>query len=111
MESLAVLGGPLWFRLGDRDLGTHLERTRLLRAGLSLSEVTARFCDAWGIAHQVVPMSDQTVPTLVQTEEGELPFQEYFVLHRCRPRVNGFCFSGVEQAKPARGVPNLQNVN
>ena len=98
------LGGPGWFNLGDKDLGTHLERTRRLKAGESLSRVTREFCKAWGIKHTVLPMSDQPVRTMVETEEGELAFQEYFVHRRCEPRVKGFRFEGVETAEPAPGA-------
>lgn len=104
MENLERLGGPTWFRLGDKDLATHLERTRLLKAGRPLSTVTARFCTAWGVGPTVLPMSDQVVRTMVLTDEGELAFQEYFVARRCEPHVSGFRFEGVESALPAPGV-------
>ena len=104
IENLAELGGPAWFRLGDKDLGTHLERTRLLAAGMTLSEITSRFCQSWGIRQEVYPASDDRMPTYVDTEEGEMPFQEYFVKRRCQPRVKGFRFENVEQARPAPGV-------
>jgi LPPG:FO 2-phospho-L-lactate transferase len=104
LETLGLLGGPTWFRLGDRDLGLHLERTRRLRAGQSLSRITRDFCRAWGIGATVLPMSDDPVPTWINTDEGELPFQEYFVHRQCRPHVTGFRFAGVDQAAPAPGV-------
>ncbi len=104
IENAARLGGPDWFRLGDRDLGTHLERTRRLRAGEPLSAITRDFCRAWGIEHTILPMSDDPVPTVVETEEGELPFQEYFVHRKTEPAVKGFRFPGVERAQPAPGV-------
>ncbi|MCC6299943.1 MAG: 2-phospho-L-lactate transferase [Anaerolineales bacterium] len=100
IENASKLGGLDWFRLGDRDLGTHLERTRRLKAGDPLSEITRDFCKAWGIQHTVLPMSDQPIRTMVDTDEGELPFQEYFVHRRCEPRVKGFRFEGVEAAEP-----------
>ena len=103
------MGGPTWFRLGDRDLGLHLERTRRLRAGQALSQVTYEFCKSWGIHPRVLPMSDDSVPTSVYTEEGELTFQEYFVRRQCHPRVTGFHFTGVEQAHPAPGVLDSLN--
>lgn len=106
LESLAELGGPVWFRLGDRDLGTHLERTRLLRQGLTLSQITERFCEAWKIEARILPMSDDPVSTAVYTDEGKLPFQEYFVRRQCRPKVTGFEFRGAENALPAPGVIN-----
>jgi LPPG:FO 2-phospho-L-lactate transferase len=100
----AQLGGPTWFRLGDRDLGIHMERTRLLKEGFSLSQVTIRFCRALNIEVKVIPATDQPVPTWVQTADGELPFQEYFVRLRCEPAVQGFRLAGVETAQPAPGV-------
>ncbi len=103
-ENLARLGGPDWFRLGDQDLATHLERTRRLDSGRALSQITRDFCRAWGIAHTILPMTDQTVATIVNTEEGELGFQEYFVKRACEPRVKGFRFAGVESSEPAPGV-------
>ena len=101
---LEALGAPTWFRLGDRDLATHLERTRRLRAGETLSQVTAALCEAWGIQARVLPMSDQLIPTMVMTDEGELAFQEYFVARRCEPKVTGFRFENILQAAPAPGV-------
>jgi LPPG:FO 2-phospho-L-lactate transferase len=105
LEEINLLGGPTWFRLGDRDLGLHLERSRCLRQGETLSQITRRVCLLWGIHPQVIPMSDDSLPTSVYTmEEGELPFQEYFVHHQCRPHVTGFRFNNVENAHPAPGV-------
>lgn len=104
LESMEELGGPTWFRLGDRDLGTHLERTRLLAEGSSLSEVTAHFCRSWGIKFTVLPMSNSHIPTQVYTDRGKMAFQEYFVKYACQPQVSGFAFIGVETAQPAPGV-------
>lgn len=104
LEAAKALGAPGWFGLGDRDLGTHLERTRRLRGGDALSAITADFCRAWGIGPQVLPMSDDPVRTMVQTAAGELAFQNYFVELRCEPQVHGFRFAGIEAAQPAPGV-------
>lgn len=105
LETIGELGGPTWFRLGDHDLGLHLERTRRLKSGVSLSQFTQRVCQAWGIAATVVPMCNESVPTSVYTmEDGILPFQEYFVHRQCQPRVNGFLFNNIERASPAPGV-------
>jgi len=104
IENAKKLGGPSWFNLGDQDLGTHLERTRRLKAGESLSQIARGFCKAWGIEHVVLPMSDQPVRTIVDTDEGELAFQEYFVHRRCEPRVKGFRFDGADSAEPAPGA-------
>jgi len=104
IENAARLGGPAWFRLGDQDLGTHLERTRRMKEGQTLSKITEDFCKAWDIQSTILPMSDQPVRTMVETEEGDLAFQEYFVHRRCEPRVRGFRFEGAEAAEPAPGV-------
>ena len=104
IENAKRLGGPGWFNLGDQDLGTHLERTRRLKEGDTLSQITSDFRKAWGIEHTVLPMSDQPVRTMVDTDEGELAFQEYFVHRRCEPRVKGFRFEGVDSAEPAPGT-------
>jgi LPPG:FO 2-phospho-L-lactate transferase len=104
MQSLSELGGPDWFRLGDRDLGTHLKRTHLLQSGYRLSEITRHFCQAWGVGVRVLPMSDDPVSTWVESDEGDLPFQEYFVHQQCRPRVKGFRFDGIEKAEPTPGI-------
>ena len=105
LEYVQKLGGPGWFLLGDKDLATHLERTRLLGAGLLLSQITQIFCKTWGIRHLVLPMSNQPVRTIVNTVEyGELTFQEYFVHQNCKPKVQGFRFSGIESAQPTPGV-------
>ncbi|MBC8334229.1 MAG: 2-phospho-L-lactate transferase [Anaerolineales bacterium] len=104
-DNVAMLGGPDWFRLGDRDLGTHLERTRRLRNGDSLSQITNDFCKAWGVGHSILPMTDDSLHTIVNTEgQGELSFQEYFVHQGCEPTVTGFRFEGAENALPAPGV-------
>ncbi len=104
IQNASTLGGPGWFNLGDQDLGTHLERTRRLKAGQTLTQITHDFCKAWGVEHTILPMSDQPVRTIVETEEGDLAFQEYFVHRRCEPRVKGFRFDGVDVAEPAPGA-------
>ncbi len=104
-DAIAALGGPTWFRLGDRDLGTHLERTRRLLAGEKLSAVIRAFCEQWQITSQVLPMSDEPVSTYIVTAEGaRMPFQEYFVKLACAPVVQGFEFRGSERTMPAPGV-------
>lgn len=102
MDALERVGGETWFRLGDRDLATHVERTRRLGAGASLSEVTAYLCDQYGVRHPVVPMSDEPVRTVVRTaSEGELDFQHYFVRRRCEPAVSGLEYRGAATARPS----------
>jgi len=104
IENTSKLGGPDWFRLGDQDLGTHLERTRRLKEGNSLSQITRDFCKAWGVEYTVLPMSNQPVRTIVETDEGDLAFQEYFVHKRCEPRVKGFRFEGADRAEAVSGA-------
>jgi LPPG:FO 2-phospho-L-lactate transferase len=99
IANIEKLGGPSWFRLGDQDMATHIERTRRLKNGESLTQITKDFCKAWGIEHSILPMSDSPVRTMVDTDEGELAFQQYFVHRRCEPRVKGFRFDGVEVAE------------
>ena len=106
IANIERLGGQTWFRIGDQDSATHIERTRRMKAGQPLSQITRDFCKAWGIHHAVIPMSDNAVRTIVDTDEGELAFQEYFVHRRCEPRVKGFRFDGIESAKPAPGIVN-----
>lgn len=102
MDQLGALGGETWFRLGDRDLATHLRRTELLASGLTLSEVTAELCGRLGVECAVAPMADEPVRTVVQTDEGEeLAFQRYFVERRCEPRVRSVRFEGAACARPS----------
>lgn len=104
ITNIEKLGGPAWFRLGDQDIATHLERSRRLKEGQPLSSITREFCRAWGIQHTVLPMTDAPVRTMVNTDEGELAFQEYFVHRHCEPKVKGFRFDGIAEAEPAPGV-------
>jgi len=104
LSEIEKLGGPAWFSLGNRDLATHLERTRRLNNGEELSQVTADFCRSWGIEATVLPMSDDLVPTVVKTNQGDLSFQDYFVKLKCEPEVDGFLYQGAEIAQPAPGV-------
>jgi LPPG:FO 2-phospho-L-lactate transferase len=98
LDALERLGGETWFRLGDRDLATHVERTRRLKAGETLTEVTGALCAALNVGARLLPMTNDRLRTVVETDEGELAFQEYFVHQQCRPRVSGFIFEGEAQA-------------
>jgi len=100
MQMLERLGGDTWFRLGDRDLAIHLFRTQLLREkSLSLTQATQRLCQSLGIDAAVMPMCDQRVATMVQTADGDMPFQQYFVREQCQPVVCGFYFDGIKEAQ------------
>ena len=98
MAALEALGGETWFRLGDGDLATHVERTRRLAAGEALTDITCAFARSLGLRTTVLPMCDAPVRTIVQTSEGQLPFQRYFVERQCAPAVTGFVFDGAGDA-------------
>jgi LPPG:FO 2-phospho-L-lactate transferase len=104
MQALEALGGETWFRLGDGDLATHVERTRRLRAGETLSAITDDFRSRFGIAARLLPMSDNPVRTRLQTADGWLDFQDYFVRQHAAPVISGLAFAGVEAARPHRDI-------
>jgi len=100
LEAIGSVGGETWFRLGDKDLATHIERTRRLRGGEPLSSIIADFAKRFGIQAEIVPMCDEPVRTVVKTDGGDLPFQDWFVRLHCEPVVRAVRFAGVETAKP-----------
>src|SRR5258708_1337514 len=100
MMALEELGGETWFRLGDGDLATHVERTRRLKSGESLSAITDDFRRRLGIAARLLPMSDDPVRTRLRTPEGWLDFQDYFVRLRCAPVIDRLDFVGAATARP-----------
>jgi LPPG:FO 2-phospho-L-lactate transferase len=103
MAAMERLGGPAWFKLGDRDLATHIMRTQALSEGRNLSEVTGLLAQRLNIAHSISPMSDDAVRSIVQTDEGALAFQDYFVRRQCKPVFHGVTFDGVTEATPSAG--------
>jgi LPPG:FO 2-phospho-L-lactate transferase len=112
MEALGGLGGETWFRLGDRDLAMHVERTSALRGGTSLTDFTTATARRLGIAASILPMSDDRVETMVITADGALPFQRYFVGLQCAPAVKRLEFKGAERAKATSQVlAALRNPN
>ena len=104
LESLRRFGRETWFQIGDRDLATHLHRTRLLREGRTLSEVIDDIARAFGVRARLLPMSDDRVRTIVETEAGALPFQEYLVKRHANDGVRAVRFEGTDEARPAPGV-------
>jgi LPPG:FO 2-phospho-L-lactate transferase len=104
MAALEQLGGETWFRLGDADLATHIERTRRLAEGESLSAIADDFRRRLGVRARIIPMCDGPVRTMVHTKDGALPFQRYFVERRCEPNVSGFAFRGASAARPTPAV-------
>jgi LPPG:FO 2-phospho-L-lactate transferase len=107
MEALGAVGGETWFRLGDKDIATHIERTRRLRAGESLSSVMRDLAAHLGVKPAMVPMSDDPVRTMVATDQGELAFQDWFVRLQCRPMVKSVRFAGAETARPHPALVDL----
>lgn len=107
MAGLAALGADTWFRLGDRDLATHLTRTRLLASGQTLTQVTRQLCSRLGVAVNLLPMSDAPIRTLLDTDAGRLEFQDYFVRRRAEPRVTAIRYEGASQAPPAAALASL----
>jgi LPPG:FO 2-phospho-L-lactate transferase len=99
MAALEAFGGEHWFALGDRDLALHVERKYRLLKGETLSEVTAALATQCGVRARLIPMSDDPVRTIVHTQVGALPFQHYFVKHRCQPRVREITFDGAASAR------------
>lgn len=104
LAAMGLLGGETWFRLGDRDLATHIYRTRALRAGVTLSGATSTVGRALGLRVRLLPMSDDPVRTRIRTESGWLSFQHYFVREKARDEVLGIEYEGGETARPAPGV-------
>lgn len=104
MQAMESLGGETWFRLGDGDLALHVERTRRLHAGQTLTQITQDIATRFGIHTRVLPMSDAPLRTRVTSDIGELDFQDYFVRHQCQPRVAALRFAGAEAAAPTAEV-------
>jgi LPPG:FO 2-phospho-L-lactate transferase len=100
MAALGALGGETWFQLGDGDLATHVERTRRLAAGETLSRITADFCRRLGVRAKILPMSEERVRTRLRCAEGWLDFQDYFVRRRCAPVVEELAYDGAASASP-----------
>jgi LPPG:FO 2-phospho-L-lactate transferase len=116
MQAMTTLGGPAWFNLGDRDLATHVDRTHRLRSGATLTGVTHHLAGKLGVAARVLPMTDEPVRTVVETDTGTLAFQEYFVRDQCRPVVRSIRYDGAmaaritAQAMQALSAPGLAGV-
>ena len=100
MKAMKEIGGETWFQLGDRDLAIHVERTRRLKVGETLSLITSSFCRKFGVKSHIVPATDDSLKTLVKTPKGILSFQHYFVRDQCRPKILGLKYEGLENAQP-----------
>lgn len=104
LEALEKLGQQTWFRLGDKDMATHMYRTALLRKGLTLSGVTAQIARSFGLKLAILPMTDNRFETRIKTREGTVHFEEYLVKRKARDEVLGVSYSGLNNAEPAEGV-------
>jgi LPPG:FO 2-phospho-L-lactate transferase len=104
LKRLAAFGRPDWFNLGDRDFATHIHRTAMLSEGKTLSQAADSIRIALGVKSRILPMSDSPIPTVIDSNEGPLHFQEYLVKRRAEPVVKEIRFAGVESARPAPGV-------
>jgi LPPG:FO 2-phospho-L-lactate transferase len=104
LKRLAIFGRVNWFNLGDRDLATHIHRTAMLAEGQSLADAAESIRVALGVKSRILPMSNEPIPTIIETDEGHLHFQEYLVKRRAEAIVRGIRFEGVNAAQPAPGV-------
>jgi LPPG:FO 2-phospho-L-lactate transferase len=104
LDMLARIGEESWFRIGDKDLATHMLRGAMLRRGCTLTETSLELCRRFGLKARVLPMSDEPVRTRFATEQGELSFQEYFVRERLAPKLQGIEFAGIDSARPTPEV-------
>jgi LPPG:FO 2-phospho-L-lactate transferase len=109
LDMLSRYGRDPWFRIGDRDLATHVLRTQLLAEGRTLTEAMADLAASLGIPGDILPMCDELVETLVETDEGTLGFQDYFVRRRHADTVTGVTFHGVEAARPTAAVADAMS--
>ena len=107
MGALEEVGAPTWFRLGDKDLALNVLRTHALRSGTTLNEFTADIAERWGIASRIIPMSNETVRTVIETEIGPLDFQDYFVRRRCEPVAQSIQFRGASDAAPVAELEEI----
>ena len=99
IEEIERLGGEGWFRLGDRDIALHLMRAQMLHGGMTLTEATANLTARFGVRHAILPMSNERVRTMIETDEGDLAFQDYFVKRRCAPKVRALRYVGADAAR------------
>jgi LPPG:FO 2-phospho-L-lactate transferase len=104
LKRLGIYGREIWFNLGDRDLATHIHRTDLLAHGKTLSQAAEAIRTALGVKSRILPMSDQPIPTIIETRDGNLHFQEYLIKHRTEPGIKAIHFHNIKHAHPAPGV-------
>lgn len=98
LSQIDKLGHDAWFQLGDKDLATHIVRTEILSKGQTLTEATKHLCKRYGLRSLIIPATNESVQTEIQTPMGWLPFQEYFVKHQCEPKVLDIAYKGIDDA-------------
>ena len=108
-EGLAQYGRPVWFKLGDHDLATHIHRTALIKEGATLSQAIESIRTALGVRARILPMSDDPVSTMLDTDEGRMHLQDYLVRRCCEPRLKAITFEGAARSRPAPGVLDAIN--
>jgi LPPG:FO 2-phospho-L-lactate transferase len=111
MDQVEQLGGPTWFRLGDRDLATHVIRTERLRRGDTLTAVTADLCRAFNVRPTVLPMTDDRLRTIIHSGDQALAFQDYFVRQKCAPPISRLSFEGAASARINPRLDDLQRAD
>src|SRR5882724_10961655 len=104
LKRLGAYGREVWFNLGDRDLATHIHRTDMLAHGKTLTQAAESIRTALGVKSRILPMSDQPIPTIIETRDGNMHFQEYLIKHRTEPGIRGIHFAGIKHAHAAPGV-------
>ena len=93
-----------WFNLGDKDLATHIYRTDLFKKGFNKAEITMKIAKKMGITSHLIPMTNESVQTIITTDSEEMHFEEYFIRYNCRPKILDIKFQGIDKAKPVKGV-------
>jgi len=110
LRQMEIFGEETWFRIGDRDTATHLVRTNMLKNGKNLSEITKWMCDKFAVSANIIPVTDNSVETRINTSKGDMHLQEFWVKHRGKDKVEGIQFIGVEKARPnPEAISAIQN--
>ncbi len=104
LKSLKQFYDFKWFNLGDKDLATHVYRTDLFKKGFSKAEITMKIAEKMGIISHLIPMTNESVQTIITTDSGEMHFEEFFIRYNCKPRILDIKFQGIDKAKPVKGV-------
>jgi LPPG:FO 2-phospho-L-lactate transferase len=104
LERLNIYYNIAWFNLGDKDLATHIFRTDLMNKGYTKAEATSTICEKLDVKSEIIPMCNENVETIIHTTIGSMHFEEYYIKHKCEPRVLNIEFEGIENTKPVKNV-------